>query len=160
MGNNLTAVDLGTNFIPTDIEAGGFHVCAMTELQEIKCWGLNEYGQLGIGCGWTEQFGDNLPTLQFPTDFIPRLMGLGGRHSCFVSMNRSMICVGHNSKGQLGYGDTVNRGDCGGTYESLSDLEFVDLGLDFEIAQIQMMAHYGCALSTLDELKCWGMQFE
>ena len=157
MGNNLTAVDLGTNFIPTDIEAGGWHVCAMTDLQEIKCWGLNEYGQLGIGCGWTEQFGDNLPILEFPSDFVPQFMGLGGAHSCFVSMNASLICIGNNEFGQLGYGDTDHRGECGSDHESLSSFPTVDLGLGFEIAQIQMMGSHGCALSTNEELKCWGM---
>ena len=42
-------------------------------------------------------------------------------------------------------------------YESMSDLETVDLGDNFEIVQIQMMYKHGCALSSLDELKCWGM---
>ena len=39
MGNNLSAVDLGTDFIPIDIEAGGYHVCAMSESNAVKCWG-------------------------------------------------------------------------------------------------------------------------
>ena len=159
MGDNLTTVDLGTNFIPMDIEAGGSHVCAMSESQEIKCWGRGDYGQLGIGCGWTQQFGDDLPTLKFAFDFVPQLMGLGRYHSCFVSTNGFMVCTGNNAFGQLGYGDTVYRGVCGSTYESLSALEVVNLGQNFEIAQIQIMMWHGCALSSLDELKCWGMMF-
>ena len=39
MGNNLTAVDLGTDFVPIDIEAGWSHACAMTEAKAVKCWG-------------------------------------------------------------------------------------------------------------------------
>ena len=39
MGNNLTAVDLGTDFIPIDIAAGAYHACAMTEAKAVKCWG-------------------------------------------------------------------------------------------------------------------------
>ena len=39
MGDNLTVVDLGTNFVPVDIEAGGYHVCAMAQSKEVKCWG-------------------------------------------------------------------------------------------------------------------------
>ena len=39
MGNNLNAVDLGTDFVPIDIEAGPFHVCAVTESKTVKCWG-------------------------------------------------------------------------------------------------------------------------
>lgn len=39
MGNNLTAVDLGNDFIPTDIEAGRRHVCAISQSNAVKCWG-------------------------------------------------------------------------------------------------------------------------
>ena len=39
MGNNLSAVDLGTDFVPIDIEAGAHHVCAVTEVKTVKCWG-------------------------------------------------------------------------------------------------------------------------
>lgn len=39
MGDNLTVVDLGTNFVPIDIEAGGYHICAMAQSKGVKCWG-------------------------------------------------------------------------------------------------------------------------
>ena len=198
MGNNLSAVDLGTDFVPIAVEAGGWHVCSMSESKAVKCWGQfmlsllikiyclvmslqftgrNDYGQLGIDCQWTEQFGDDLPALDFSDGFNPKLMALGGYHSCFVSTNGSMICFGDNQYGQvllrsmlvdvdlfslyflqLGYGDTVGRGGCGTDYEDISDLSAVDLGSNFQIAQIQMMHDHGCALSTSDELKCWGKQ--
>ena len=35
-------------------------------------------------------------------------------------------------------------------------LPTVDLGRDFQIAQIMIMLRQGCALSSEDELKCWG----
>ena len=58
---------------------------------------------------------------------------------------------------QLGYGDKDNRGVCGSSWD-LSTLTDVDMGTDFEIAEIMIMSHYGCALSTDDQLKCWGKQ--
>ena len=39
MGDNLNTVDLGTTFVPIVIEAGGEHVCAMAQSEEVKCWG-------------------------------------------------------------------------------------------------------------------------
>ena len=45
---------------------------------------------------------------------------------------------------------------CGSSRESVADLSVLDLGTDFNVSQIQMMTFHGCALSTLDELKCWG----
>ena len=104
---------------------------------------------------------------------------MGGYHSCFVSSNASMVCFGYNSHGQvhvlrvlvcsvyvgilccfllhqLGTGDAQSRGICGSSYESISNLTDIDLGTDFKIAQIMMMEKHSCALSTRDELKCWG----
>merc|ERR1719334_3048481 len=160
----MIPVDLGTDFIPIDIEAGQDHVCALSEDKSIKCWGRNTDGQLGIGCEWNEQFGDDLPVLELPSDFVPQQMGLGGYHSCIVGTNHSndtigtegMICFGYNFDGQLGYEDTTNRGDCNGTYEDISNLSIIDLGSGFEIAQIQIVGVHGCVLSTSDELKCFG----
>ena len=120
MGDNLNAVDLGTSFVPIDIAAGGWHVCAMTQSHAVKCWGKlvhslyiqyhsvlcqfagrNDFGQLGIGCEWTEEFGDSLTTLDFGTDLIPEIMQFGNRHSCFVSTIGSMVCFGKNNYGQV-----------------------------------------------------------
>ena len=36
MGDNMVPVDLGSDFIPIDIEAGGKHACAMNEQSDIK----------------------------------------------------------------------------------------------------------------------------
>eukprot|EP01084_Bolivina_argentea_P002370 4369_1 len=47
MGNDLLEVDLGTGFKVTDIVAGDSHTCALSTLNKIKCWGRNDYGQLG-----------------------------------------------------------------------------------------------------------------
>ena len=142
--------------------------------------GNNIYGQVGLCSGYSEcQFGDNLPALDFGTDFVPEMMSLGYYHSCFVSTNGSLMCFGSNEQGQvqesrslsafclfyqlknfvfalfhqLGYGDSVDRGGCSA---EISTLPPVDLGTDFNIAQIAMMGHHSCALSIEDELKCWG----
>ena len=143
-----------------------------------KFIGRNFYGQLGIGCGWTEQFGDDLPTLDFADGFIPEMMALGEYHSCFVSGNGSVVCFGRNQYGQvraycvavhfwysvrflypqLGYGDIENRGICNSSYEHIHDLPTVDLGAGFRVAQIMGLYRHNCALSTKQELKCWGKQ--
>jgi len=83
---------------------------------------------------------------------------MGGYHSCFVSnaTTSGLLCFGENGDGQLGYEDTIDRGDCGGTYEDISNLAVSDLGSDFGIAQIQIMGNHNCILSTNGELKCFG----
>ena len=62
------------------------------------------FGQLGLGCEWNEEFGDDLPVLPFSSDFVPQQMGLGKYYSCIVGTNnfngtigtKGMICFGIN----------------------------------------------------------------
>eukprot|EP01084_Bolivina_argentea_P261831 442629_1 len=89
MGNALLEVDLGTGFNVTDIVAGGYHTCAVSTLNKIKCWGL--------GTGFNV------------TDIVA-----GGFQICALSTLNKIKCWGMNHEGQLGYGDTNNRGDGGG----------------------------------------------
>ena len=49
MGDNLLAVDLGTNKTAQDIFAGGHHSCALLNDGSAKCWGYNFFDELGQG---------------------------------------------------------------------------------------------------------------
>ena len=55
MGDNtgemavLPSIDLGTGRTATAIAAGSRHNCALLDNASVKCWGLNDQGQLGIG---------------------------------------------------------------------------------------------------------------
>jgi len=49
MGDNLSAVDLGTGRFAKSISAYS-HVCVVLDNDAIKCWGENgTYGKLGFG---------------------------------------------------------------------------------------------------------------
>jgi alpha-tubulin suppressor-like RCC1 family protein len=50
----------------------------------------------------------------------------GGFHSCAVLENGTVRCWGGNDTGQLGYGDTDDRGD--NANEMGDDLDPIDLG--------------------------------
>lgn len=47
MGDDLLAIDFGTNSIITQLDSGGAHVCALFDDGKLKCWGDNDFGQLG-----------------------------------------------------------------------------------------------------------------
>jgi alpha-tubulin suppressor-like RCC1 family protein len=49
MGNGLATVNLGTGVYVKKMYAGGSHTCVLTTTNQIKCWGNNVYGQLGLG---------------------------------------------------------------------------------------------------------------
>jgi alpha-tubulin suppressor-like RCC1 family protein len=48
MGNALLPVDLGVGRHATVIAAGGNHSCAVLDNAQIKCWGRNKTGELGL----------------------------------------------------------------------------------------------------------------
>ena len=49
MGNSLDVIELGTGRTARAFVAGYNHTCVMIDNFSIKCWGLNDSGQLGIG---------------------------------------------------------------------------------------------------------------
>ena len=59
----------------------------------------------------------------------------------------------HNGKGQLGYGDTTQRGDA--AYELDDNLPTVDLGTDFEPVDVAAGYYSTCSTSTDGQMKCW-----
>jgi alpha-tubulin suppressor-like RCC1 family protein len=56
MGDNLPVVPLGVGRTATALAIGFGHTCALLDDATIKCWGLNQRGQLGLGD--TESRGD------------------------------------------------------------------------------------------------------
>ena len=66
MGDNLDALDLGPGRTAKMIGAGAGHTCAVLDDDSVKCWGRNDYGQLGLGDTSTRgdspgEMGDSMP---------------------------------------------------------------------------------------------------
>ena len=100
------------------------------DLERLKCWGANDFGQLGLGD--TNNRGDEpgemgglLPYVGVGTGRTVEEMGLGQAHSCSLLDNQRVKCWGGNNHGQLGLGDTNNRGDQAG--EMGDNLPFLNL---------------------------------
>ena len=84
-----------------------------------KCWGGNYYGQLGLGDtnfrgDGASEMGANLPTVDLGSGWTAVEVAAGYRHTCVRLQNGSeqaLKCWGDNDMGQLGLGDSFNRGD-------------------------------------------------
>ena len=68
MGDNLTAIDLGSGRTALAISAGSTHTCALLDNSAFKCWGQNDKGQLGQGDATSlgdgsGEMGDNLTAI-------------------------------------------------------------------------------------------------
>ena len=78
----------------TQISAGDYHTCAVTNTGDIYCWGLNSNGQSGSG-----SYQIMLPELVSSGSFAQ--VSAGGNHSCAIDSNNA-YCWGANWSGQLG----------------------------------------------------------
>jgi alpha-tubulin suppressor-like RCC1 family protein len=137
----------------------GYHSCALFDDERIKCWGRNDYGQLGIGD--TEFRGDDpdemgarLPFVDLGLGSRVKAVSVGTRHTCAVLHDGRVKCWGKNEHGQLGLGDQQARGDQNG--EMGDALPSVDLGPGRISLAIACGAEHSCALLDDHEIKCWG----
>ncbi|CAM9675435.1 unnamed protein product, partial [Scytosiphon promiscuus] len=161
MGDNLPTVPLGT-FEATYVSSGSEFNCALAVTGDVKCWGRNNYGQLGLGDldnrggnDSSTEMGDFLPTVDLGTDLVVDQLALAsGAHACAVFASGGLKCWGHNSDGQLGLGDTENRGD--EPDEMGDNLDFVNLGTGVECSSVSLGALHTCAVVDDGDVKCWG----
>jgi E3 ubiquitin-protein ligase HERC3 len=121
MGDALPAVDLGTNLVAVALATGAYHTCVVTNFSRIKCWGSNQYGQLGLGDidargDNAGEMGDALPnidigTIKFKLITLATGVTAGDSHTCARTTSGTVKCWGGNDFGQLGQGNTDHRGD-------------------------------------------------
>jgi len=179
MGNTLRNIDVGSKLKVALFAVGGWHTCALLNDFTVKCWGDNSSGQLGLGDtdnrgDAPNEMGDNLPPVDLGTDADGKALqavaiSAGLSHTCVLLHDQAadlilVKCWGDNSSGQLGLGDTDNRGDA--PNEMGDNLPAVDLGADakgdpLQAEAIVAGAYHTCALlhdqaADQDLVKCWG----
>ncbi|WP_170319969.1 hypothetical protein [Polyangium spumosum] len=158
MGMFLPAVDLGQGLTAKAVAVGVYHTCAILSNDMVKCWGLNDSGQLGLGD--TErrgddpgEMGDALPELQLGGKV--KAITAGATHTCAILFNDKVKCWGGNFYGQLGLGDTNDRGNTPSTLGAA--LDYVDLGTDKPVKSISAGGYtHTCAILDEGMVKCWG----
>lgn len=158
MGDSLPITDLGTGRTAVAITAGDIHSCAILDDGNVKCWGDSSYGQLGLGDtsrrgDGANEMGDNLPAVALGTGRTAVAIVALQHHTCVLLDNMSMKCWGWNQNGQLGQGDTNNRGDQAG--EMGDSLPAIDLGTDRYPVAIAAGDLHSCALLDNAQIKCW-----
>jgi alpha-tubulin suppressor-like RCC1 family protein len=132
----------------------------MLDNGSVKCWGKNNLGQLGLGNTSnrgdnSSYMGDNLPVVDLGTGRTAKAIAAGGNHTCAILLdNASIKCWGYNASGQLGLGDTNNRGD--GSNPMGDSLPSVDLGSGRTAKAIAAGGNHTCAILDNSAVMCWG----
>ena len=155
------AVNLGNNVQAQTIVAGGAQTCVILKNGNslhgpVKCWGWNNYGQLGLGSSQTDNSYDTPQAMDLSdtngTTHTAKALAVGTFESCAILDDDSVKCWGSDSRGDtqrtpkavdLG---TVN-GQVGGTQHT---------------AQAVAVGHiHNCVIlkngsSLHGPVKCWG----
>jgi cysteine-rich repeat protein len=160
MGNALPFVDLGTGVKVTGVTVGNTHACALLDTGQVKCWGANDWGQLGLGDAEARgnqpgQMGDALPFVDLGSgDRATKVLAAEGR-TCALLERQALKCWGENSTGTLGLGDFMNRGNLPGQMGDA--LPTVDIGTGRSVKDFALGVFHTCALLDDGSVKCWGL---
>ncbi len=127
-----------------DLALGGVgHSCALMADGQVKCWGWNGNGQLGIG---RIDAGTSTPLTVVGLGVPVTKITAGEYHTCALTAGGQMACWGNNVSGQLG----------SGTIEMTSSTPVIVPGLGGSIIDIAAGSSHTCALMTGGGVKCWG----
>ena len=177
--NTPQAVDLGsasggTKHTAKAIAAGDVHTCAILADDSVKCWGYNDYGQLGLGNSKT----DNSYNTPQAVDLGPasgtkhraQAIATGAGMTCVIlkngQLNHGKIkCWGNNAyEGSIGIGSTqtkyntpqeVDLGTVDGT-DSGTKLTAQAIAIGGNIGSGGGESNHICVILNNGKVKCWG----
>ena len=137
------------------IATGSFHTCVLLEGGDVRCWGRNQSGQLGLANRDTVG-DDEAPTQVAAIDVGgesgSRVIQLaaGDAHTCALVSTGSVRCWGEGNDGRLGLGNTDSIGDD----EHPATVDDVQLG--GRAIAIAIGGAHSCAMLEDRSIVCWG----
>lgn len=151
-------VDLGAGRTATAVAATSAGACALLDGGDVRCWGYNIVGQLGLGSGATvgdDETPGSVGTVDLGAGRTALAVAGGSgplSHTCAILDTGDVRCWGSGGQGKLGYGNTANVGD----NETPGAVGTVDLGVGRTASAISAGGEHTCAILDDGTVRCWG----
>lgn len=161
LGDAWPSVDLGQGRTAKSVAVGASHSCAILDTDQVKCWGYNGSGQLGLGDttirGTTAaSMGDALGAVDLGTGRTARAIAAGRSTTCVITDDGKVKCWGANDEGKAGRND--KKADIGKVPSDMGDaLVAVDFGVTAKATRISVGDAHACAILEGGALYCWGL---
>ena len=154
-GNGVEAVNRGYQLTPStvveldtvqSVASGYLFSCALLDDSTAKCWGNNEFNQLGNDAATSTQRFPSLIETNSGAPFASiSQLALGYSHACVLSQVGTVHCWGDNEMGQLGNGSTVASA-------SPKQINALSTG----VRSIAAGHAHNCAINSGGSVLCWG----
>lgn len=122
------------------VTVGEFHTCAINAIDEVHCWGRNDFFQIGA------------PSSVAMSHTLVKITGVdgatdisaGGSHTCAILADTTVKCWGANDRAQLG----ANPTERSATPLAVSGLTGVK--------SLAVGGNRSCAITSSGGISCWG----
>jgi hypothetical protein len=149
-GSPLRALSLATGVV---------HACVLLDNHRVKCWGMSNMGNLGLGDDRSRMaaadLGDALPFVDLGTGRTAKAISAGRYPTCAILDDGSVKCWGWKS--MIGLGTSIPGSGLGDQPGEMGDaLPTVDLGAGRTATQIVSTFGETCAVLDDNSVRCWG----
>ncbi len=122
---------------------GQYYSCALNDQGQLWCFGLNNFGQLGLGNDDNKSSPTHVSSLGSDVEAF----SVGSEHTCALKLDKSFLCWGHNAYGQLGDGSNSDKNVP------------TEVTLQAEVLQFATGYAHTCILDVANNVFCWGLNY-
>jgi len=154
-----TDSDTDGDGVAISVSAGGHHTCAVIDGGYMKCWGNQQYCELGYGydpelppTGFVSSLPSTLPFVDVGEE-VAQIVA-GGLHTCALLASGGMKCWGSGSHHELGVPIPFESNGTIGCWDVPADYAAIVFGV--AIMEAGAGDGHTCVLLEDGEVVCWG----
>jgi len=156
--------DLQARLVPSTIDVGrdgalavaahANQTCVLLASRQVKCWGDNARGQLGLGDG-SDRAAPAQASVDLGTGRTVVALSVGAAFACALLDHEQVKCWGDNSAAELG--TTLTGSLYGNAPGQMGDaLPTAFHGGGRSVSAVVTGAKHACAILDTSDVRCWG----